>query len=62
LFDVTPQHIHRPRSPSGGMMSLAGRWERGAMPPVAPTSKKGRTGANDRAPPPIVAAQGGSVR
>src|SRR5258707_7823372 len=33
LFDVTPQHIHRPRSPSGGMMSLAGRWERGAMPP-----------------------------
>src|SRR6266403_826608 len=25
LFDVTvtPQHIHRPRSPSGGMMSLA---------------------------------------
>src|SRR5207302_713286 len=33
LFDVTPQHIHRPRSPNGGMMSLAGRWERGAMPP-----------------------------
>src|SRR5260370_5237435 len=33
LFDVTPQHTHRPRSPSGGMMSLAGRWERGAMPP-----------------------------
>ena len=33
LFDMTPQHIHRPRSPRGGMMSLAGRWERGAMPP-----------------------------
>src|SRR5260370_9686691 len=25
LFDVTPQHTHRPRSPNGGMMALAGR-------------------------------------
>src|SRR5258707_8245031 len=56
LFDVTPQHIHRPRSPSGGMMSLAGRWERVAngtvcfRPPMKQASRSKEACFGERLP------------